>query len=298
MRIALSTPTGKIGNQLARKLLADGQHDLILLVRDPAKVADLTAQGATAVAGDLGDPAYLTKATAGAEAFFFLIPPKYDAPDMLAWQQQVTKAGIAAAQAHPFKHVVLLSSVGAQHANGTGPIAGLHDAEEQFKTLGQPLTILRPGYFMENFFWSLESLANEGALHLPVLPDKAIPMIATQDIAQAAYDALTGPPPAGVAIRELSGPRQYTFPEAAQIIGAALGREAQYVPIPAEAAREYLLTTGVSADTAIKFVEMYDGMNQGTVAYEGPAERIIAAPTSLETFAAQVLAPAARQSQA
>ena len=46
-------------------------------------------------------------------------------------------------------HFVLLSSVGADRENGTGPIQTLHYAEEKLGKLA-PLTAVRAAYFREN----------------------------------------------------------------------------------------------------------------------------------------------------
>ena len=47
-------------------------------------------------------------------------------------------------------HLVLLSSVGAQHADGTGPVKTLHYAERRFREL-PGFTSLRAAYFVENW---------------------------------------------------------------------------------------------------------------------------------------------------
>ena len=80
MRIAITTPTGNIGRSLTRRLLDQGGHELILLARSPDKLKEEQAKGAKIVQGDLGDAAYVKKATQGADAFFFLCPPNFSVP--------------------------------------------------------------------------------------------------------------------------------------------------------------------------------------------------------------------------
>ena len=46
MRIAISTPAGHVGRKVVAILQAHGGHELILLARDPAKVATEKARGA------------------------------------------------------------------------------------------------------------------------------------------------------------------------------------------------------------------------------------------------------------
>ena len=69
------------------------------------------------------------RALAGAEGAYLLIPPNYKAEDALEYGFRVGEALAGAVRTSGIPHVVLLSSVGAQHADGTGPIRSLHHAE-------------------------------------------------------------------------------------------------------------------------------------------------------------------------
>lgn len=292
MRIAITGATGNIGKRLAQQLIDQGGHEVVLLVRDPAKVADLSARGATVKVGDLEDATFATEATQGVDALFFMIPPKAQAPDFRGYQRAVIANGVEAVKANQVKHVVLLSSVGAQHAEGTGPIAGLHDAEVALKATGVGLTILRPASFMENYLWSLGSVSAEGNIYLPLSGDLRTSMIATQDIAAEAARAIVEAPPASPIIRELAGPSELTYGEAAAILGSAAGKTVQHVEIPGEAAKAHLMSIGTSEDMANKYVEMYGGLSSGHVTYEQPQEQWVRTPTSFAEFASSTLVPA------
>jgi len=58
----------------------------------------------------------------------------------------------AAVEAAGVPHVVLLSAIGAQQSDGTGPVLGLRDAETVFSRAKAAATFVRAAYFMEN--WS------------------------------------------------------------------------------------------------------------------------------------------------
>src|SRR5262249_61452391 len=88
-------------------------------------------------------------------------------------------------------HVVLLSSIGAQHQDGTGPIQSLHDAEWQLAATGCALTIVRAAYFMENWVPVLGATA-DGLLPTFLPPSLRIPMVASRDIGVCAAGALVG----------------------------------------------------------------------------------------------------------
>jgi nucleoside-diphosphate-sugar epimerase len=69
MRYAMTGATGFLGGELARQLLSSG-HDVVALVRDPARAAALRDQGAELVVGDLDDHAALDRLLEGADGFF------------------------------------------------------------------------------------------------------------------------------------------------------------------------------------------------------------------------------------
>src|SRR5690349_1101338 len=123
--IAVIGATGKIGGVLTQELLAKG-HEVRAVGRDQAKLAALAAKGAATVSAAFDDLAGLTATLKGADAAFTMIPPNYGSQNFSAWQDASGTAITKALGAAGVKHVVDLSSVGAQHPAGTGPIAGLH----------------------------------------------------------------------------------------------------------------------------------------------------------------------------
>src|SRR5688500_17880472 len=69
MRYAMTGATGFLGGELARQLRSSG-HDLVALVRDPAKASGLSDLGAELVVGDLEDIAALDRLLERADGFF------------------------------------------------------------------------------------------------------------------------------------------------------------------------------------------------------------------------------------
>jgi uncharacterized protein YbjT (DUF2867 family) len=125
--------TGHVGSVVARELLAAG-HSVRAIVRSADKARALAAEGTELVVGELGDVGVLTRALRGADGAFLLQPPPpHDSPDVRAFQDRVTQAEVAAVTESGIRHVVMLSSWGAEKAAGTGPIVGLHALEEALK---------------------------------------------------------------------------------------------------------------------------------------------------------------------
>ena len=119
-------------------------------------------------------------------------------------------------------------------------------------------------------------------------------MIATRDIGDAAAEILADESWSGLRVRELLGPKDYTFDEAAQIIGKAVGKEVKHVPVPGEAAQGAMQQMGASENTAKTFVQMYEAIPRGLIQGEKPRNSESTTPTQLEDFASQALAPALR----
>jgi uncharacterized protein YbjT (DUF2867 family) len=298
MKIAITTPTGKVGSKVTQLLLDRGGHELTLIARDPAKVAQFTARGAKAISANLEDAAQLTAAFKGAEVAFLVSPPKMDAPDFQAFQNKVGDNFVAALRANGIKRVVFLSSYGAQHKDGTGPIAGLHDIEKKLnaamKESGGSVTHLRPAFFQENWFMYVPTIKEQGAAYGPIKPETRAPMIATSDIARVAADVIQDTTWSGVQVRELLGPRDYSFAEAAKIIGEAAGKPVNFVQVPADQARQAMAGRGLGKSITDKYLEMYSGMESGRVGSETGRSAQSTTPTRLEDFARQALAPAIR----
>ena len=187
---------------------------------------------------------------------------------------------------------MLLSSVGAQHSQGTGPIVGLHEFEQRLaKIEALNALFVRAGYFMENIFMSLESIKNQGVYAGPMPPDAATPMIASADIGDYAGQRLERLDFEGKSVVQLLGPRPLAQAEIARIIGQAVGKSVRYTQVSFEDLGKGMLQAGLRPSLASTYVEMAQGAAKGLVVPEEgqPIER---GPTAFETFAKNVFAAA------
>ncbi|MBP2680884.1 MAG: NmrA-like protein, partial [Candidatus Krumholzibacteriota bacterium] len=262
----------------------------VLLVRNADKVKDFAERGAIVQVGNLEDADFVARATKGVDVLFWLTPANMGTDDFRGQQNQLGNVAIRAIRQNSIPRVVNLSSVGAQHENGTGPIAGLHDIEQKLDRSGAHVTHLRPTFFMENLFMLAETMAKEGAAYFPVRGSAKMEMIATRDIAKAAAERVLDASWTGRSVIELLGPAEQTFEGAAKMLGKALGKDIHYVTTTFEQTREALVGMGVRPKTADLFCEMYKAFDAGMVVPEAPAKARRTA-TTLESFAAQVFRP-------
>ncbi|MCK5489612.1 MAG: NmrA family NAD(P)-binding protein [Gemmatimonadetes bacterium] len=277
--------TGNTGRVVAENLLAAGLP-VRVIGRTEDRLATFVEQGAEAAVGDVSDAEFIARVCDGVGGVYHLIPPRYDM-DLRAWQTEAGEALLAGIRDAGVPYVVNLSSVGAQHHEGTGPIAGLREQEDRFNELTETNVLhLRPAFFMENFYMMLDAIRGMGVLGMPIPGDIPLAMIATQDIGAEAARRLAALDFDGHHIKELLGPRDYTLNEVASIIGAAIGKpDLPFVTVPEEAAAGGFEQMGVHPATVATFMEMYRGFGDGRVV---PLESRSAAnttPTTLEEFA-------------
>lgn len=268
---AVAGVSGNTGSVVAEELIRRGKK-VRVIVRDAAKGEPWKQKGAEVAVGSIEDEAALTKALEGAEGAYLLLPPAMQSEDMPARGRDVGAVFARAAKAAGVKHVVFLSSIGAQHEAGTGPIRALHAIEEALKTTGLDLTFIRATYFLENWGSVLGVAAKDGVLPTFLTLGKPVPMVATVDIGRVAADALESKPH-GVRIIELAGAQDYTPEQVAAELTPLVGKTVTTVPVPLDQVVPTFTQFGISAHVAELFREMYDGVNRDHVAWDGKGER-------------------------
>lgn len=262
--------SGHTGKVAAETLLAQGKR-VRVLVRDPAKGEPWRAKGAEVAVARIEDEQELTRALTGAEGAYLLLPPDYASTDAVADNTARADTMGRAIAAAKVPHVVFLSSVGAQHPDGTGPIKALHRAEEALPRLAPQtrFTFLRPAYFLENVGSVLGVARAQGVLPSMFDPAKRVAMIGTADIGRAAAGALVeGPREGRASILELAGPREVSYDDLASEIATLLGTPVQTVHVPRAGVKGALEQAGLSPDLAGLYDEMTAGIDSGLVDYE------------------------------
>ena len=283
---AIAGVTGHTGSVVADTLLAQGKP-VRVIVRDAAKGESWKAKGAEVAIADLADRAALTKALTGASGAYLLLPPDVTTKTPLEANAARTATFVAAVKDSKIPHVVFLSSVGAQHASGTGPIRALHHAEQQLATTGAALTFVRAAYFQENWGAALGMLP-QGVLPTFIPAGFAYPQVATKDIGRTAAAALVEGGQ-GTQIIELSGARDLTANDVAAAAAKLTGKPVVAAEAPTSAVVPTFTGFGISAEVAELFREMYEGIASGKVAWEGGAARAVRGSVEIDTTLSQLL---------
>ncbi|KAH9487321.1 Agroclavine dehydrogenase [Psilocybe cubensis] len=120
---------------------------------------------------------------------------------------------------------------------------------------GVDYVVLRPTWFIQNFGTNFLVSIKEHSQIFSAAQDGRVPWISTEDIAQAAFQALTAEPSPNKDIFVL-GPELYSYAEAAEVASSVLGRKIEYKRLTIQEQADFYSTLGVSPDLAKVLAEM------------------------------------------
>ena len=289
---AIIGASGNTGSVVAGNLLAHGEK-VRVIGRDPSRLERFIHKGAEAMAADVGDAAALTRAFNGAKAVYLMIPPNPGIPNVREDQERVSDALVAAVRKAGVEYAVVLSSIGADKSDKTGPVVGLHNLEQKLGGVAALKALyLRAGYFMENLLPQVGIIQSFGVMGGPLRADLKVAMIATQDIGAAAAEALLNLEFTGHQARELLGQRDVTYQELASVIGKAIGKPGLgYLQLGPAQIKPALTQMGMSSNMADLILEMAEALNSGYMAPLEPRSAENTTPTSIESFVAEQFLP-------
>lgn len=231
--------TGKTGRRIADLLGAAG-----LQVRTAARSnADVTF--------DWADEATWSPALEGVAAIY-LVPPAGSldfAPTVRRLLDAAEQAGV--------RHVTFLSARGVEFAPAEAPLRAV-ELDLQARP-GLTATILRPGWFFQNFseYVFLPAIVNEGVIAAPA-GDGAEAFVDADDIAAVAAATLRDPSSHAGAEYALTGPTAHSFGDVAARISAAVGRPIVHVDEAGDAWVQRMAAIGLPAEYAAMLVGLLD----------------------------------------
>lgn len=282
---AIAGATGQTGGVVAQRLLKQGRK-VRVIVRDAQKGGAWAARGAEVAVSDLGDPSALSAALEGVAGFFVLIPPHMTVEKFREYQYATIDAIEVALKAAKVPHVVLLSSIGVQSPEGTGPIAALAVAEEKFSSIpGTSLTALRACSFTENVGLALATL-DKGVV-TTFSGDVSMEMVSTSDIGELAAELLIEGSNSNQVV-ELGGP-EASYRDVARIVSGVIHKEVGVDFVPLEAVADVMMGMGVQPEFASLYQELMAGLSSGKINWEG-THRTVKGSTTLETVLTGMLA--------
>lgn len=289
MKIIITGSLGNISKPLAQELIAKG-HKVTIISRDAGKQEEITSLGAEAATGSVEDAAFLTQAFAGADAVYAMTPPNFAATDIIGYYRNTALAYAEAAQSADVKHIVYLSSYGADLDKGTGIIVGSHQAEGILNELKNiSVTCLRPGYFYYNLYHFLGMIKNQGIIGTNFGGDDKLVMVSPLDIAAAAAEELITENPQSK-IRYIASDER-TCSEVARLIGETIGKpDLKWLTFSDEQVRQFMLEQGrppVVTDLLVELgAAIHSGLLKSDYERNKPALSKVKLPEFIKEFAA------------
>ncbi|MEX5254977.1 SDR family oxidoreductase [Kocuria arenosa] len=258
MSIVITGATGQLGRHVISSLLRLDVPlpDLVAAGRNEDKLGALRELDLATVRVDYTDPATLDEAFAGADTVLLVsssevgvrVPQHRNAVDA------AVRAGVS--------RLVYTSALGADR--GKLLLADEHLATEQaIADSGLPYTIVRNGWYTENFEPALRHAETTGVV-LASAGDGRVASATREDYAEAIAAVLAQDGHAGQTY-ELSGDVAWSFDELAAALTEVLDREVTYRRLTPEQHLAELERTGVDEDTARFLVALDANIEDGAL---------------------------------
>jgi len=285
MTILVTAAGGQLGRLAIAALLDRGvpASDIVAGARDPQKLSDLAARGVRTVELDYDRPETVSAAMGGVDRVLLISSPT---PGRRAAQHQSV---IDAAAAAGVTQLVYTSAPKATTSELV--LAPEHKAtEEAIAASGVPATILRNGWYTENYVSTADQARSTGEIVASVGSGR-VASAGRKDYAEAAAVVLTTDGHVG-RVYELSGDEAWDYDRLASAIGAAIGREVTFRDVSPEEHAALLRDAGVPEGTAGFVVALDQNTKAGLLAEtSGDLSRLIGHPTTpLETGLAEAVA--------
>ncbi len=274
MTILVTAASGQLGRHVLDALLDRGvaPADLRAGARRPESLASYAERGVDVVALDYDDPDTVRAAVDGADRV--LLISGSEVGRRVAQHGAVVDAAAAAG-------VGLLVYTSAPKATTADfVLAPEHKAtEELIAASGVPATILRNGWYHENYAQALATARETGVLTTSA-GDGRVASAARADFAEAAAVVLTTEGHEG-RVLELTGDEAWDFATLADTLAEVLGREVRLQQLTTDEHVTLLESVGLDAGTAAFVAGIDDGIRRGVVAEtDGTLSRLLGRPTT------------------
>jgi uncharacterized protein YbjT (DUF2867 family) len=279
--------SGQVGSAVTKALQKSGQP-VTGVVRNPDKASELKHNGVPIVQADLFDTPALQKAFQDADTVFLLTPEDPASQDILADAKSIVQNYREAIHASKVKKIVALSSLGAQHASGTGNLEMSYMLEHAFQGLPVQQIFIRAPYYYSNWMPYISIAQEQGILPTFFPTDLKIAMAAPADVAAFIARTITNAIPEQKKLYELTGPA-YTSADVASILGNILHRNIEAQTIPQNQWQSTLLQAGFSENATENMIKMTQAVIDGMTAPEQKESKRIELTTPLEVYFQSVL---------
>ncbi|WP_428341186.1 NAD(P)H-binding protein [Mycobacterium sp.] len=283
----VTSAAGKTGRQVAASLLARGLPVRALVRREDARAAALRGGGAEVVVGNIADVTDVRRALHGVQRAYWAAPIT-----PLALELATIFATVAEEQ--HLEVVVSLSQWLADPAHPSAHTRAEWLSDQVFSWMPTVGSItVNPGFFAENYLYTLDAVAQFGMLTAPYGDGRNAPP-SNEDIAAVAAALLADPGPHMGRTYRPTGPTLLNAGEFAEILSRIFGRRIRYVDVPFPIMAKAARVTGFNEYTVMQLKWYVEELKRGTFAVGAPTDAVQTLtgrpPEDMETIARRYLA--------
>ncbi|WP_174869561.1 SDR family oxidoreductase [Pectobacterium polaris] len=271
--IAITGASGQLGRLVIAQLLEKvPASDIVALVRDVNKVADLSAKGVQVKAADYNQLEALASALQGVDKV--LLISSSEVGQRAVQHRNVIDAAVNAG-------VKLVAYTSLLHADKSPlALAAEHQQTEALlKASGLPHVLLRNGWYTENYAASIPAALEHGVF-IGSAGEGKIASATREDFAAAAVAVLTQEGQAGK-VYELAGDEPYTLAELAAEISKQSGKNIGYQNLSEAEFASVLVSAGLPEGFAQIIADSDTGASKGGLFDDGKQlSHLIGRPTT------------------
>jgi NAD(P)H dehydrogenase (quinone) len=273
MSIVVTAASGQLGRLVVSDLLHRGvaPADIVAGARSLDSVKDLAETGVRTAVLDYDQPDTVAVAVRQGDTLVLI------SGNDLANRDRQHADVIAVAAKVGVAHLVYTS--GLRASESPSPIAASHAVtEDAVRNSGIPFTVLRNGWYTENYAHSIPAVRENGVL-LSSVGNGRVASATRRDLAQAVAAVVTTDGHQGKTY-ELSGDTAWSYDELAAALSELLGRDVTHQSLTGEQHLQTLIGAGVPEPMAQMAVGADAGIAAGAFAYtNGDLARLLGRPT-------------------
>jgi uncharacterized protein YbjT (DUF2867 family) len=252
-KILVTGATGNIGSLVLPKLLETGV-EVHALVRNEEKALKLEELGVKTFVGDYGSQEMLVQAAQNVDAVLAITPP---GPDAVEQGEAIIQAAFSSGS----PHLVRISAIGAAPDAPTENGRLHYESDKLLMNSGLSYTILRPHFFMQNLFMSVDTIKADGNMYWG-MGEGSLGMIDVRDIVDCAVEVLVNGGHKNK-IYNPTGAASISIYDAAEIISKSIDKTVNYVPVPIEAVGDAIRKAGWGEWGALAMMDYSKAYSEG-----------------------------------
>lgn len=274
MSIVIAGATGQLGRLVVGELLHRGvpAGQIVAAGRSVEQLAGLSARGIRTASVDYDAPASIDAVLT--EGDTLLLISGNDTQRRTAQHENVINSAARARVGH-----ILYTSALAADTSSLILAPDHLRAEQDVRNSGIPFTLLRNGWYTENYAAALQTARDTGTI-VASAGDGRVASATRADYAAAIATVLTTPGHTG-RVYELSGDYAWTYDELASAFSTVLGRSVSYRTLSAEEHTAALQAAGLDPATAGFLAALDNNIREGALSLTtGDLSRLAGRPTT------------------